>query len=260
MSANLTTGNLQSYTFGEGLRIIRGTRPDIVMIQEFNYASKTEGNNTPGALKEFMIRAGFERGYFVRESEPMDSIPNGILSRFPIVEAGEWRDSHMANRDFIWARIELPNKERVLVVSVHLYNGSPGVRADQARTIMNRIKSVSQAHDHVIVGGDFNTKTPSERAIKEFCVFVCQKAHARTTQGSYTTSMGGTYPYDWIFVSPSMQARMIPVQFGQLAFPDGLVFDSTSFPSLNLVPPILKSDSRAPGMQHLAVIKDFAMP
>ena len=41
VAANLTTGNNQNYNAGEGLRILEGLRPDVVMVQEFNYNSNT---------------------------------------------------------------------------------------------------------------------------------------------------------------------------------------------------------------------------
>src|SRR5438046_1815712 len=52
MAANITSGNNQRYET-PGLDIFEGLRPDLVAIQEFNYASiTTNGINTPAAFRE----------------------------------------------------------------------------------------------------------------------------------------------------------------------------------------------------------------
>ena len=37
-------------------------------------------------------------------------IPNGIISRFPIIESGSWDDPVLNNREFAWAHLRLPEK------------------------------------------------------------------------------------------------------------------------------------------------------
>jgi len=37
VAANTTSGTQQSYDPGHGIRIFQGLKPDVVMIQEFNY-------------------------------------------------------------------------------------------------------------------------------------------------------------------------------------------------------------------------------
>ena len=101
MSANLTSGNGQSYDPGHGTRIFQGTDPDIVMIQEFNY-----GSNSNADIQSFVSTAFGPTFSYYREGGAQ--IPNGIVSRYPIVAFGEWNDSSVANRDFAWARIDIP--------------------------------------------------------------------------------------------------------------------------------------------------------
>jgi hypothetical protein len=81
--------------------------------------------------------------------------------------------------------------------------------------------------------------------------------------------MNGKKNYDWILNDADLAPYQIPVDFfdgtlevleGKNRYSSGLVFDSTTFPNLDWVKPVFSSDSRAPGMQHLAVIKDYLVP
>src|ERR1700757_1104504 len=86
MTANLTSGNFQKYET-PGLDILKGLKPDIVVIQEFNYS-----NNTPANFQE-MLDSTFGTGFsYFRETNPAYNIPNGIISRYPILDAGSWTD------------------------------------------------------------------------------------------------------------------------------------------------------------------------
>src|ERR1039458_1817828 len=60
VGANISSGNNQSYGL-PGLDIFEGLKPDIVAIQEFNYASTNgAGNNTTAAFRE-MIDSTLDR-------------------------------------------------------------------------------------------------------------------------------------------------------------------------------------------------------
>lgn len=115
--ANTTSGNNQTYDPGEGLRIFQGLHPDITLVQEFNY-----GNNSEAAIRGFVSTAfGTAFSYF-RESG--FQIPNGIVSRYPIVASGSWTDPSVSNRGFAWARIDLPGPRDLWAVSIHLLTAS----------------------------------------------------------------------------------------------------------------------------------------
>ncbi|NDH86605.1 hypothetical protein EBY67_06095, partial [bacterium] len=51
-----------------------------------------------------------------------------------------------------------------------------------------------------------------------------------------------------------------PVKIGSLSFANGLVFDSRKFTPLSSVDPVLVGDSGATSMQHMAVVRAFAVP
>src|SRR5882724_10503826 len=121
MSANLN-GNTQSYQ-PFAFRIFEGLKPDIVAIQEFNYS-----NNTPSDFRT-MVDSAFGTNFdYFRESGY--NIPNGIITRFPIVAAGSWDDALVNDRGFAWARISLPGTNDLFVVSVHLYSSGTAVDRD----------------------------------------------------------------------------------------------------------------------------------
>ena len=132
MTANLTSGNFQKYET-PGLDILKGLKPDVVAIQEFNFS-----NNTPADFRA-MLDATFGTNFsYFRETNSGYSIPNGIISRYPIVEAGSWDDSLVPDRGFAWARIALPGTNDLYVVSVHLYgSGTATDRNTEAAAIKN---------------------------------------------------------------------------------------------------------------------------
>ena len=79
MAANLTSGSNMRYET-PGLNIFKGLKPDIVAIQEFNYAStRGAGINTATAFREMLDDTFGTNFVYFRESGY--TIPNGIISR-----------------------------------------------------------------------------------------------------------------------------------------------------------------------------------
>src|SRR5436190_13238756 len=140
MSANLN-GNIQNYQ-PFALRIFQGLKPDVVAIQEFNYTSTNGlGANTPAAFREMLDTAFGTNFVYSRETNNYN-IPNGIISRYPIVASGEWDDSFVSDRGFAWAQIHLPGTNDLYVVSVHLYSsGTATDRNSEATTIKSQIQA-----------------------------------------------------------------------------------------------------------------------
>ena len=99
MACNIT-GNSQFYGTPE-LDILKGLKADVVAIQEFQYSSSSNGVNTPAAFRE-MVDYAFDTSYsYFRETvSGSGTIPNGIISRYPIVASGSWVDTQVANRGF----------------------------------------------------------------------------------------------------------------------------------------------------------------
>lgn len=256
MAANTTSGNHQAYQ-DPGIRIFKGLRPDIILIQEFSYEN--------GSIEKLVNEAFGSNLPFFRESLEGDggnsALPNGIISRFPILETGEIADTNISNRDFPWTRIDIPGKSDLWVVSVHWKAGGSDSnrRSQQASSLISELRNLVPNGDLLAIGGDFNTSNRSESslAILNALVNTSGPNYPVDQQGDPDTNSSRKKPYDAIYVDEDLEALEIPVVIGNNEFPNGLVFDSRVYSPLSDVTPIQKADSGAPQMQHMAVIRDF---
>ncbi|MGC1480054.1 MAG: endonuclease/exonuclease/phosphatase family protein [Chthoniobacterales bacterium] len=253
VAANLTCGRHPGYASvqepeGAGARILQFLDPDVVLIQEFNTDIPVEAWVSETFGDEF----GFHR-------EDGDGIPNGVISRFPIVESGEWDDPNLENRDLAWARIELPNGRMLWAISVHLYGKRSEGRVRAAEELVRAVQEMVPSEDLVILGGDFYTpsvQSPSIGVLAE--AFVTRGPHPVDQLGDGDTNANRTKPYDWIVAEEELDVMAVPVVVAGDEFPHGLVFDSRAFRPLGL--PVRKTDSDLFQMQHMAVVRDFAIP
>jgi len=253
MSANLTSGNDQNYDPGEGLRIIQGLDPDIVLIQEFNY-----GDNSVDAIRGFVDGATSVSHSYYRELE--GSLPNGVISRYPILDAGEWDDKIVSNRDFAWARIDIPGPIDLWVISVHLLTSSSGDRNSEAKTLNDYILLEVPEDDYVIIGGDFNTSSRTESCIETLSdVVVTTGPYPADQDGVDGTNSSRSKPYDWVLTSSNLLELETPVRIGSSSFSNGLVFDSRVYSPLADVAPVQYGDSDSKNMQHMGVVRDFLL-
>jgi PKD repeat protein/endonuclease/exonuclease/phosphatase family metal-dependent hydrolase len=262
VGANISSGNNQSY-LTPGLDIFKGLKPDIVAIQEFNYASTTtNGIDTPAAIREMIDNTfGTSFVYFREPYTANGDIPNGIISRYPIVASGSWVDTQVDNRGFAWAQIHLPGTNDLYFVSVHLLTTSAGARATEAGNLTTLIQANFPSNAWIIVAGDFNTDTRTETAITTLSALVSDTPIPVDNLGNSDTSINRDHPHDYVLESYSMTNAFTAVVFPSNTFPNGLVFDSRVYTPLSDVPPVQFSDSDgANGMQHMAVVKDFAVP
>lgn len=266
MAANTSSGRFQSYPHpGPGTRIFQALDPDVVLIQEFHVNATRDEPNGRAAVEAWVDEVFGPDFHWFREPGG-DSIPNGVISRWPILESGEWRDSEVGNRDFAFARIDIPGEVDLWVVSVHLLTRSSGARDAQARSLVEAIRNHPVPEgDFLIVGGDFNTRRRNERAVETLSAVV-------DTLGPFPTDgadppRGGTNssrrkPYDWVLTDSGLEALEVAVAVEGLEFPGGLVFDSRIFSQEELdrsFPPVREGDCGAPQMQHMAVVRDFLL-
>lgn len=253
-TGNLSSGNYQSYDPGEGIRIFEGLHPDVAMIQEFNY-----GTNSATDIRE-MIDVAFGPEFSYVRGASGQQIPNGIASRWPIVASGGWTDPQVSNRDFVWARIALPGGHELLAVSVHLLTSSASSRQAEATALVNDLQQYVPAGDFIALGGDFNTGTRTEACINTFSqVFHTAGPYPADQQGNGNTSAARSKPLDWVLVDPALDATEIPLQLGTSTFTNGAVFDSRVYSPLSDVSPVQSGDSAATNMQHMAVVREFAV-
>jgi PKD repeat protein/endonuclease/exonuclease/phosphatase family metal-dependent hydrolase len=262
VGANITSGNDQSY-LTPGLDIFQGLKPDIVALQEFNYTSTTtNGVNTPAAFREMIDNTfGTSFSYFREPFTAGGDIPNGIISRYPIVASGSWVDTQVNNRGFAWAQIHLPGTNDLYIVSVHLLTTSAGARATEAGNLTSLIQANFPGNAWIIVAGDFNTDSRSEAAITTFAAVVSDTPIPVDNLGNSDTSINRNHPHDYVLQSYAMTNAFTPVVYPSNTFSNGLVFDSRVYTPLSDVPPVQFSDSdSANGMQHMAVVKDYTVP
>ncbi|MBK8011284.1 MAG: endonuclease/exonuclease/phosphatase family protein [Deltaproteobacteria bacterium] len=255
VAANLTSGTRQSWDPGHGTRILKALAPDIVLIQEFRV-----GNNTEADLRAFVDDAFGPAFVFCREN---NVLPNGIISRWPLRQAGVWRDAEVADRNFSWAEIDLPGSTDLWAVSVHLLSSSSTKRQRQASALMRLIAENIPSNALVVIGGDLNTRTSGERALDVFASGFELARQARDRRGNPNTNAGRNRPYDWVMPNYGLDALQIDVVFESQSYPDGFVFDTrlyASSSSSGSIEPALPRDSAAQGMQHMAVVRDFRRP
>lgn len=281
MAANLTAGNNQNYNVpsgdvapGPGIRLMQGAQPDIVMVQEFRY-----GADNAAAMQQMTNLVLGNGAYFHREiiDGPGD-IPNGIMSRYPILATGEWQDSRITNRDYAWARIDIPGPKDLWAISVH-FSTTASNRPIEGAEIVSNVMSMIPAGDFVVLGGDLNTDDVMEPVFttlsQTFSVSpwpTDQFGNPGTnTNRLITLSDGGldpmrNKPYDWVMPSPNLAAHEAPVFItdgvNTINQPSGFIIDTRVFDggNIGLISPALLGDSAALNMQHMGVIRDFDIP
>jgi endonuclease/exonuclease/phosphatase family metal-dependent hydrolase len=259
MAANTTSGTQQSYE-APGIRIFQGLKPDIVAIQEFQYGGSSASND----LRTLVNTAfGPSYSFFV---EPTGNIPNGIVSRYPIIAAGSWDDTEVNDRGFAWAQIDLLSTTNALfVISVHLLTSGSSVRNTEATNLKALIQAnILATHPNawIIIGGDCNTDIRSEACINTFKTFLSDAPIPTDAEsgGNEDTNASRNKPYDYVLPSFSLTNYLTPSVVGTRTFPKGLVFDSRVYSPLSDVSPVQSGDSGVSGMQHMAVVKDFLIP
>ncbi|MFB1481202.1 lamin tail domain-containing protein [Corallococcus sp. RDP092CA] len=254
MAANLSSGTGQDYDPGHGIRIFQGTDPDVVMIQEFNY--KTDSAADIRSFVDTAFGTGFS---YYRESGAQ--IPNGIISRYPIIASGEWDDTQVSNRDFAWARIDIPGPKDLWAISVHLLTSNSSVRNTEASNLVKFINANVPASDYLVIGGDFNTGSRSEAAFSTLSSVVSTASpYPADRNGNTNTNASRKSPYDHVLVDSDLRAYQTAVVIGSSSFANGLVADTRVYSPISEISPALSGDSGASGMQHMGVIKDFLIP
>jgi endonuclease/exonuclease/phosphatase family metal-dependent hydrolase len=255
MAANTTSGSAQSYE-DPGDRIFQGLKPDVALVQEFNVSTSRYSSIRAWVDANFGNEFHFYR-------EPIAGIPNGIVSRWPILDSGYWDDLEMTNREFTWARIDVPGEKELWAISVHFNAGSSDAasRARQGTALANYIARFVPANDYLLVGGDLNTFSRTESAVTNLAnTLVTQGPWPVDQLGNPNSNASRTSPYDWVLAESELDLLETPLDIGSLVFDHGLVFDSRNFSPISLVTPVQRQDSAATNMQHMAVLREFTLP
>ena len=284
MAANVTSGNHQTYDDGKGIRIIQAFSPDIILMQEFNY---TDGES---ALVEKVC------GKDCHYTTSPHSIPNAIISKYPIIESGYWQSNLGTSRNWDWAVIDLPGDRDLLAVSVHLHSSN---NSKEMSPLKEKIAAKQkEGNYYVVLGGDFNTNARGTvRSSFGSILYVGKENSAAKDdetmtppldkvcdggefpvdqQGNSCTSGERDDPYDWVLFDKTLDTYEIPITVGSHTYPNGHIIDSRIYAQLGElddVPPITEIDSwlcvdsawcpnnkgTRTNMQHQAVIRDVEL-
>jgi hypothetical protein len=247
MAANTTSGNA-GYDAGHGIRIFQGVNPDVALVQELEY------DDGPRAFVDDAFGPSFD---FVAGT---GNIPNAIVSRYPILERGEWDDPHVSDRGFVWARIDVPGPTDLWAVSIHLLTTSSSARDAEARSLRSRIQATVPANAWLTIGGDLNSNSRNEAAVRTLASVVDTTGpYPADKNGNTNTNAARAKPYDWLLANPALDDREVATVIGTSTFPSGLVVDTRVFTPIASLAPARASDSGASGMQHMAIVRDFAV-
>lgn len=263
VASNLTSGTDQSYDPGDGINILDGLNPDIVLVQEFNY-----GDNTAADYNSF-VQTVIGAGYWAVDDSTFQ-IPNGVVSRWPITASGYWDDPNISNRELMWATIDIPGTVDIMAISVHLHTSPSADQVEAAQVIVTKVKAHRAANPGkfmYVVGGDFNgTSAVSTSGFGEDDTFYTDPPDPVDDDGNYYTNANRNSQYDYVLGDPAMHGFQVPVVFKSTqdstsrTYPDGLVFDTRTFTQSVLdeyFPPADTGDSSASSMQHMAIVKDY---
>ncbi len=251
MTANLTdrTTNNQMRYIATSERIFKALQPDVVAIQEFLVTN---------ASRRAYVDAVFGTNYDYTSAG--STLPNGVISRWPITASGGWTDTQVSGQVFAWATIDLPGTQDLHVVSVHLKSGadSEATRKKEAAILTNQIRKANwPASDFIVIAGDFNTPNRNDDALLTLSNVVTDAHQPADQAGDDDTNLTRAYPYDYVLPNPLFNNCLVPLTLGGLVFPNGVVFDSRIW---NPPPaPVQTNDSAGTDMQHLAVMKQFAL-
>ncbi len=256
MTANLTSGSPAVYR-DPGQRILRGLKPDICALQEWSVTNA-------GGIRGFVdLNFGTNFYYYIEpQATNFFPQPNGLVSRWPILAAGEWSDTETVNRDFVWATVDIPGDRNLHVIVVHLYySGGPDAREREARALTNYIAQAGfPANDYVVLCGDLNTITYGEPCYQVLTNVFSDSRQPKDQFGDIDTSRNRDQRFDYVLPMPLLNSNHYTVTVSGSNFSEGLVFDTRLWTNGTPPPsPVLVTDSAATGNAHMAVMKAFSL-
>lgn len=256
LAGNLSSGRYQRYE-APGERLLTGLAPDVAMLQEVN--APADGAESAEISREVLMRRALGPSVVVH-AESGGSIPNAVVSRFPITDRGVWADAALGStRNFVWARVDVPGPRDWLAVSVHLSSTSSTTRLAQLEAILARVRQEKRASDDVVLGGDFNANVTNYPLVQSSGVVVTDGPVPVDALGNAGTNTTRRKRIDLVLAGAELESRATAVRIGDQQFPAGLVFDSRVFSPLSDVAPIEAGDSAAMEMQHMPVVRDFVL-
>ena len=255
LTVNLNSGNISSDD-GNGANIIKALKPDIILAQEFKYK-----NNSDSAIKEYINnRFGSEYAYYCIGNEMSNSsVPNGIISRYPI-KADEnnhcyhWYSQLASSAEWSWGILTIPGSKELIVASVNLDEEKYSTELPDLKSkFMEKFNSGSYFAG--IIGGTFNT--PDRTLVESIFDQVLDVGgkYPADQEGNDNTDLGRTIPANWLLATHELISS--PMEIGTSVYNNGIVFDSRVYTPLSDLPSVSSGDSVA-GMQYMVVGRDLS--
>lgn len=248
-ASNLTEDS-QIYE-GSSTRILQTLLPDIILMNEFNIDSRM---SLPSKITSWVHSTFGVDYYWMREQLNEDeSIPNGIISKYPILVSGQLRDDQ-AERDHVFAQIKV-NQTKLWVFSVHLPTNQ-NKRKRITNELMGKIFSIVPLaeHSNIILGGDFNATSENDVAIEK----IREKFKVDSLPVDYHerphTNRNRNKPYDWVLTTG---LNDVPYKFLDKEFTHGFVYDTRIFTEDNMKDYALWRKDDSDNHQHMAVVRSF---
>ena len=247
-TANLSDSTTQAYR-DSGIRHLQALDPDILGIQEFNF----QGGTTADLVHRMFPKNDRD---FCRERGGV-RLPNGVVSRYPIVAWGQWEDPYVKNRQLFWATVRLPGGVKLHVVSVHLVQNRANRRIPEADYLVQCIREKFPRNEYVVLCGDLNT-SGRETGVMAVLGRIFDLVRVPTDQqGNPNTNTPRTHPYDVVLPNRALAPLEVRTAVGGFSFPDGIVFDTRLWARPPF--PARRGDSDD-NLQHLPVMKTFRIP
>ena len=249
-----TSGKNEDSCTGSGIRILKALAPDIIMIQEFRWERSTDTDEIAMQVVHEIVGDGF----YVHRGR--GTIPNGIISRYPIIDSGAWPSNMVTNRDWDWSIIDMPGAKELLVVSLHLYSSNAKEYPVLAQKLKQKLRDDRDRNLEyfLLIGGDFNRSAIDQADLKPL---VDTSVTLPVDQnGKRETSADRSKVLDRVLTDVDLARHEVPVVIAGHSYPNGHVFDTRVYAEkgeIDQVPPALAEDSGALNMQHMAVIRDF---
>jgi endonuclease/exonuclease/phosphatase family metal-dependent hydrolase len=247
-TANLSDSTTQAYR-DPGIRLLQALDPDVIGMQEFNF----QGGTTADLVKRLFPAGNRD---FCRERGGA-RLPNGVISRFPVLAWGQWEDPYVKNRQLFWATVRLSGRTKLHVVSVHLVQNRANRRIPEADYLVQCIRKQFPAKDYVVLCGDLNTSSRETGVMAVLGRMFDLERVPADQKGNPNTNSVRTHPYDVVLPNRALAPYEVRTVVGGMGFPDGIVFDTRLWAR----PPFPSRKGDADGnLQHLPVMKTFRVP
>ncbi|HPQ85969.1 MAG TPA: Calx-beta domain-containing protein, partial [Actinomycetota bacterium] len=259
-TANLTSGTNKidnATTWDEsGQRLLGALLPDIVAMQEWVI--------TNASYRAFVdANFGTEYDYYVEPESDSQAMPNGVISRWPIVASNEWTDNYVGSRDYVHVKIDLPGTKDLNLISVHFNAGDLvsdiTARANEAAELTNHIALANfGSSNYLAIAGDLNqSNRTDETVLTTLGNVVTDATQPEDKAGSKNTNPSDQRPYDFVLPDTALEAQHTALNYAGTGFASGLIFDTREWGDHQY--PALGGDSEADNLTHLPVVKVFSL-